>query len=227
MRKLAIFCIVAVVVVLAFAGASGLSQAVAGPDDIAVSLVGTAARAVIQYDITVSNKGTTGIGDVYVAGLIPQGGVFDAVVTTPKGATSLGMQGNVVAWLLTSIPANGSVTMSYKVNAPDPAGAANAYVAWKSPSPGTATSGWVSREAAVEAGSPKRGCTACHVGNYDLANEAQARGGPNHPKLSSDANVNTCLACHRAAADRTGLAPIMLRTIVHAAHMNSDAFIEH
>ncbi|MDO8673661.1 MAG: c-type cytochrome, partial [Dehalococcoidia bacterium] len=66
---------------------------------------------------------------------------------------------------------------------------------------------------------------ACHVGNYNLAYEAQARGGPNHPKLSSDATVNTCLACHKAAAERTGLAPLMLRTIVHAAHMNSDTFI--
>ncbi|MDO8670323.1 MAG: hypothetical protein Q7O66_02695, partial [Dehalococcoidia bacterium] len=174
-------------------------------------------------NITVANKGTADISNIYVAGLIPEGAKFDSVVTTPAGSSSLGAQGNVVAWLVTRVPANGSVTLSYKLNAPDGSGAVNAYASWKAPTAGSALSAAITRAVAVEAGSPTRGCMACHY-SVTLARESE-RGGPNHPKIANDADVSVCLGCHGAAADRTGLAPKMLRTIVHAAHMNSDTFI--
>ncbi len=223
MRKITILGGIVVLLLVVLAGVAGLRQTTAAADDVTVTIVGTAARAIIQYDITIANKGTAAISDIYVAGLISSGAKFDSVVTTPAGSTALGAQGNVVAWLVSRIPANGSVTLSYKLNAPDGSGAVNAYASWKAPTAGSASSAAVTRATAVEKGSAPRGCMACHY-SVTLARESE-RGGPNHPKIANDADVSVCLGCHGAAADRTGMAPKMLRTIVHAAHMNSDAFI--
>ncbi|MBI2865109.1 MAG: hypothetical protein HYX94_11165 [Chloroflexi bacterium] len=223
MRRITILGGILVLLLLVLAGGAGLRQTTAAPDDVVVTVTGTAARAIIQYDITISNKGTAAISDIYVAGLISSGAKFDSVVTTPAGATSLGAQGNVVAWLLNRVPAGGSATLSYKLNAPDGSAPVNAYVAWKAPTAGSASSAAITRELAVDNGAAKRGCMACHY-SVTLARESE-RGGPNHPKIANEATVDVCLGCHKAAADRTGLAPKMLRTIVHAAHLNSDSFI--
>ncbi len=98
---------------------------------------------------------------------------------------------------------------------------------------------------------PSRGCPACHVlvdpetGGYTLAFEAhervEARGeGRHHPEVAPDGtslehdqevNVTTCLQCHAAGTGaREGkgvIAPLMLRDIVHPAHMGSQYFKLH
>ncbi len=78
---------------------------------------------------------------------------------------------------------------------------------------------------------PRRGCTACHAGNYSLANEAasraKARGGT-HPTLAADAGFDVCITCHApkpGGPEGAGaFAPLSLREIVHPAHMNSKIF---
>jgi hypothetical protein len=95
----------------------------------------------------------------------------------------------------------------------------------------------------------RRGCPACHVlvdketGKYTLAYEAHERAevrGAHHPEAALDGtslehteevNVTTCLQCHAAGTGtREGkgtVAPLMLRDIVHPAHLNSQAFKLH
>ena len=94
-----------------------------------------------------------------------------------------------------------------------------------------------------------RGCPSCHVlvdpetGKYTLAYEAHERvevRGEEHPTVALDGtslapteevNVTTCLQCHAAGTgEREGkgvIAPLMLRDIVHPAHMNSQTFKLH
>ncbi len=95
----------------------------------------------------------------------------------------------------------------------------------------------------------RRGCPSCHVlvdketGKYTLAYEAHERTevrGEHHPEVAPDGtslahteevNVTTCLQCHAAGTGaREGkgvVAPLMLRDIVHPAHMNSQTFKLH
>ena len=91
--------------------------------------------------------------------------------------------------------------------------------------------------------SVSRGCPACHVlvdpesGGYTLAYEAFERAearGNEHPAVfepTDEVNVTTCLGCHAAGTgDREGKgngAPLMLRGIVHPAHMSSQYFKLH
>lgn len=91
--------------------------------------------------------------------------------------------------------------------------------------------------------SVNRGCPACHVlvvpdtGAYTLAYEAFERAeerGNEHPavfEITDEVNVTTCLGCHAAGTgDREGMgnvAPLMLRDIVHPAHMSSQTFKLH
>lgn len=94
-----------------------------------------------------------------------------------------------------------------------------------------------------------RGCPACHVlvdpatGKYTLPYEAHERveaRGREHPSVAPDgtslavteeANVTTCLQCHAAGtgarAGKGVVAPLMLRDIVHPAHLSSQAFKLH
>ncbi len=91
---------------------------------------------------------------------------------------------------------------------------------------------------------PRRGCPACHTlinstsGQFTLAYEAiQAAAARNmtHPsyKPTDNPNVTECLTCHAPAesnssrAGRGVVAPLMLRDIVHPAHMGSQVFKEH
>ncbi len=95
----------------------------------------------------------------------------------------------------------------------------------------------------------RRGCPACHslvdkaTGKYTLAYEAHERAaarGLKHPDVApdgtsisatSDVNVTTCLECHApgtgARANMGKVAPLMLRDIVHPAHMGSQTFKLH
>ncbi len=95
----------------------------------------------------------------------------------------------------------------------------------------------------------RRGCPTCHVlvdnetGKYTLAYEAHERAearGDEHPDVAPDGtslaateevNVKTCLLCHAAGSGaREGkgvVAPLMLRDIVHPAHLNSQTFKLH
>jgi len=67
----------------------------------------------------------------------------------------------------------------------------------------------------------RRGCEDCHAGNYSLANEVP----DGHAVLRDDADINTCLFCHRMDPDGTGnIANISLRDIVHPVHMGSKIF---
>ena len=77
----------------------------------------------------------------------------------------------------------------------------------------------------------RRGCTACHAGNYTLAHEAAnavAANGGTHPALAADAGFDICIACHApkpGGPDGAGaFAPLSLRTIVHPVHMGSNIF---
>jgi len=67
----------------------------------------------------------------------------------------------------------------------------------------------------------RRGCEDCHAGNYSLANEVPDA----HPAMPADADINTCLFCHKMDPDGTGnVASISLRDIVHPVHMGSKIF---
>lgn len=95
----------------------------------------------------------------------------------------------------------------------------------------------------------RRGCPACHVlvdketGKYTLAYEAHERAevrGALHPEVAPDGTslaateevkVTTCLQCHAAGTGtregKGAAAPLMLRDIVHPAHMSSQTFKLH
>ena len=61
----------------------------------------------------------------------------------------------------------------------------------------------------------RRGCEDCHAGPYSLANEVP----DGHAAMPADADINTCLFCHRIDPDGTGnIANISLRDIVHPVH---------
>ncbi len=67
----------------------------------------------------------------------------------------------------------------------------------------------------------RRGCEDCHAGPYSLANEVP----DGHAAMPADADINTCLFCHRIDPDGTGnIANISLRDIVHPVHMGSKTF---
>lgn len=88
---------------------------------------------------------------------------------------------------------------------------------------------------------PRRGCPACHnlvnstTGQFTLAYEAHAATtarNRTHPafKPTDNPSVTDCLPCHAPApangarAGRGTVAPLMLRDIVHPAHMGSQVF---
>ncbi|MBI4321774.1 MAG: hypothetical protein HY675_25050 [Chloroflexi bacterium] len=203
--------------------------------ELEVSMSAMAAEFRHTYTINLNNGSTSDVSDVYVAGRIPEGSTFVEATGTPAGTTFMGQQGDVAAWLVPSVKAGSKVgPFSYKVSVSGRyGGSANAWVGWKSPSPGSAASEPVAFADVVVDG-PKRGCPACHVlrdantGSVTIAYEAMLRGGPNHPRLSFDTTVDQCLGCHApgtgARQDMGTVAPKMLRDIVHPVHMNSPGF---
>lgn len=66
----------------------------------------------------------------------------------------------------------------------------------------------------------RRGCEACHAGQFSLKNEAvNALAIPSHEGLPEDAGLTECLACHGADGFATSM-----RSIVHPVHMFSGIF---
>lgn len=235
MSKKLVFLIVAAIALLGLGGLWATApQTKAADAGLTVQMSATATESLVTYNITLVNGGSTPINDVYVAATIPSGGTFDSVSATPAGATSLGAAGNIVSWVSSGVAANSQQgPFTYKVKGDMTLGSASAWVRWTKPSEGAATSAPVTQSEAIAASSPRRGCLACHVGNYTLAHEAEIRvkaRNPNdeHPHLDANATVETCLTCHAPGkGDREGkgvAAPWSLRDIVHPAHMYSAAF---
>ncbi|MBI2861898.1 MAG: hypothetical protein HYX89_03665 [Chloroflexi bacterium] len=242
--------LVALLGVVAVAG-SALGQT---SPDLQAAMTGTiqGGGRTIAYNVTLSS--TTGVGDVFVAASIPSGAAFSKVGTLPKGVGFKGVEGGNAIFLISEVPAKTKVTIPYEVSVTHaPAGPASAWARALKPGEVTAASSDVNWQAAVAAGAPRRGCTACHVladpatGKYSLYYEAIERaevrealtggdGGPAHPTmdrlgnpLTFETGVETCLQCHApgtgAREGRGVAAPRSLRDIVHPAHMNSTAFI--
>lgn len=206
-----------------------------GDPSIEAQMTATASEFRIVYSITLVNSGTSDAGDIYLAGKVPEASRFMEVTATPPGVAALGQQGDVVVWLVSKVPAQGKVgPFSYKV-APSERyfGGAHAWVRWKTPSEGIATSSIVEQEAVVK-DLPKRGCPDCHylrdpaTKAVTIAYEAKVRGGPNHPEYPAETTVDTCLTCHAPGTGaREGMgvvAPKMLRDIVHPVHLNSPSW---
>ncbi len=79
---------------------------------------------VTTYKITLENLGDQAIGNIFVAGDVPAGTQLRAVVDTPQGATSLGLQGAggdfpTAAWLVESLAQKTTIgPFTYQVSAP-------------------------------------------------------------------------------------------------------------
>ena len=224
--------------VLAYsAGASPWAQT----PGLSVEMKAEASEFRVVYSITLVNKGTSAVADIFVAGQIPAGARFVETVATPTGCGFKAVEGSDAVFLCSQVAADASLgPISYKVSVSGrEAGPAHAWVSWKSPSDGNAMSpevGWQD----VTMNLPKRGCTDCHylrdaaTGAATIAYEAKARGGPNHPEtgpgtaLPWDTKVETCLGCHapgKGERENMGVvAPKMLRDIVHPVHMNSPSW---
>ena len=225
---------VLIVIVTASVAVAGVSWS-ADSAGLGVDLSAVASEFRVTYSITLKNGSTSNVGEIYVAGRIPEGASFVEATNTPTGTTFLGKQGDVVAWLIPQVKAGTTAgPFSYKTSVSGrTAGPANAWASWKSPSAGSALSPDVAfSEVAIDL--PKRGCQSCHTlrdantGAVTISYEAKVRGGPDHPKLGWDTTVDQCLGCHRpGTGERENMgvvAPKMLRDIVHPVHLNSPSF---
>lgn len=109
---------------------------------VSVTIAGAVADDSASYVIMIRNTGSQAIENVYVAGSIPAGATFGSATNTPAGSAFYSSDGGSAAWLVDSVPANGSAgPFGYKVvrsSAPDLSVAAFAH--WQSPDEGTATS---------------------------------------------------------------------------------------
>lgn len=226
----------AFILVLIIAGSIATITWSADSSGLGVQVTAMASEFRVVYSVTVDNSSSSNVGDVYVAGRIPEGASFIEATNTPAGTSFLGKQGDAVAWLVPQVKPGTKVgPFSYKVSVSGKtAGEADAWASWKSPSAGSALSEKVAFST-VAIDTPKRGCTSCHAlrdentGAVTIAYEAKVRAA-NHPKLEWSTTVEQCLGCHApGTGDREGMgvvAPKMLRDIVHPAHMNSSSFIE-
>ena len=233
------FLLPGVVVVAVLMGLMYVLGAAASPwaqtPGLSVDMKGEANEFRVTYSITLANKSTSAVGNIFVAGQIPAGASFVETVATPAGCGFKAVEDGNAVFLCSQVGAGGSMgPISYKVSVSGKdAGPAHAWVSWKSPSEGNAMSADVPWTA-LTMNLPKRGCTDCHVlrdpntGGVTIAYEAMTRGGPNHPKLDFDTPVTTCLGCHApGTGERENMgvvAPKMLRDIVHPAHMNSPSW---
>ena len=114
------------------------APAVSSP--VSVSISGWQSDDSVTYEVVIRNTGKSAIGNVYVAGAIPNGAAFTSVTNTPSGTGFLSSNGGSAAWVAPSIPAGGIVgPFGYKVskgNATDLTVVGFAH--WLSPSDGTA-----------------------------------------------------------------------------------------
>lgn len=208
---------------------------------LSVEMKAEASEFRVVYSITLANKSTSAVANIFVAGQIPAGATFVETVATPTGCGFKAVEDGNAVFLCSQVAAGASLgPISYKVSVSGrEAGPAHAWVSWKSPSDGSALSPDVAWQD-ITLNLPKRGCTDCHylrdatTGAATIAYEAKVRGGPNHPKtgpgtaLPWDTKVETCLGCHapgKGERENMGVvAPKMLRDIVHPVHMNSPSW---
>lgn len=228
--------IVALVLLLGLAYAMGAAASPwAQTPGLSVEMKAEASEFRVVYSITLSNKSSSAIGNIFVAGQIPAGATFVEVAASPAGCGFKAVEDRNATFLCSQVAASSSVgPISYKVSVSGrEAGPAHAWVGWKAPSDGSALSADVTWSE-VTVNLPKRGCKSCHelrdanTGAVTIAYEAMTRGGPNHPRLPFDTPVTTCLGCHApGTGERENMgvvAPKMLRDIVHPVHMNSPSW---
>ena len=107
---------------------------------MSISISGWDSGDSVTYEVVVRNSGKAAIGNVYVAGAIPNGATFGSTTNTPSGTGFLSSNGGSAAWVAPSIPAGGIVgPFGYKVSK----GSATdltvvGFAHWLSPSDGTA-----------------------------------------------------------------------------------------
>lgn len=204
---------------------------------LTASMTAEASEFRVVYSITLTNSSSSAIANIFVAGQIPSGASFVEATATPAGCAFKAAEAGNATWLCNQVAANSSLgPLSYKVSVAErTAGAAHAWVSWKSPSEGNTVSADVAFSDVVLGALPKRGCKDCHVlrdantGAVTIAYEALHRGGPNHPQIAFDTTVQQCLGCHApGTGERENMgvvAPKMLRDIVHPVHLNSPGFL--
>ncbi|MDP2727099.1 MAG: hypothetical protein Q8P59_06110, partial [Dehalococcoidia bacterium] len=172
--------------VLAYSVAAG--SPAAEESGLSVGMKAEASEFRVVYSVTLSNKSSSTIGNIFVAGQIPAGARFVESTAVPGGCGFKAVEDGNAVFLCSQVAANASVgPISYKVSVSGKeAGPAHAWVSWKAPSDGSASSADVSWSD-VTLNLPKRGCTDCHylrdaaTGAATIAYEAKVRGGPNHP----------------------------------------------
>ncbi|MBI3926869.1 MAG: hypothetical protein HY319_15135 [Armatimonadetes bacterium] len=175
--------ILVVVVLVALAGlllSTGIAagrplQEAAG---LQVEMTATLEGKVATYSITLRNPNSFDVGDLFVSGPVPAGATFiEASATAAKswfrGVESAGVAGNVAVWLSEKVPAGGSRgPFVYQVSLESgDRGTGHAWVRWKLPTEGSASSAEVTPAAAgvstvVAAYAGSETCKTCHSGTY-------------------------------------------------------------
>ena len=107
---------------------------------VSVSISGWESDDSVTYEVVIRNTGKTAIGNVYVAGSIPNGTAFSSITNTPSGTGFLSSDGGSAAWVAPSIPAGGIVgPFGYKVSKDKSSDlTVVGFAHWLSPSNGTA-----------------------------------------------------------------------------------------
>lgn len=109
---------------------------------LSVSFGATAEGQVVTYSITLRNDSDVDVSDLYIAGKVPEGASFQAVVATPKGAWFRGFEAagtplQSAVWLAERVPARGALgPFRYQVIAGAAGLAAHAWVSWDRPQRG-------------------------------------------------------------------------------------------
>lgn len=109
---------------------------------VTVSISGAATDDSVIYEMMIRNTGSQPLGNVYLAGAIPDGTTFASPVNTPVGSTFYGSAGGSAAWIVASVPAKGSAgPFGYKVSKGSAQDlSADAFAHWLAPTDGTAQS---------------------------------------------------------------------------------------
>lgn len=141
---------------LKLAGAAALGSLAAGVSAVttqaqtaarlSVSFAASVDGQVVTYSITLRNDGDVEVRDLYIAGKVPEGASFQAVVATPPGAWFRGFEAagtplQSAVWLAERVPAKGALgPFRYQVVAGAAGLAAHAWVSWDRPQRGEAMS---------------------------------------------------------------------------------------
>ncbi len=97
----------------------------------------------VLYTINLVNPGPIAVGQIYVAGAVPNGASLAGATDTPSGSWFRGKEGDSAVWLSNGVPAHGTQgPFKYKVKvSDDKVGPARAWVHWLLPTDGVAQSG--------------------------------------------------------------------------------------